>query len=261
LSREARGFGESDGLARVPPFLDAGFGCMCRSGFRGLCREQSPPLRALVVGGGVYRCRTVSLAGFIQQLAVAYVAHGYWFYVRGWIPIDKDVEAVDRKLIDRYGIDISKWERARRKRAGLANLHYVRYGRTFVLIATHGQHWFFEAEAKVIRDIRRTPFKLGGYSVSYRNGHASVRIDGETYGRLKAYFAELAVRRSTQVVAEELRLLPFEPYAPVRRQLLNLLRGINRDRQQAGFEALPPTCLRLRRRVVRPFDGVPSVGV
>jgi len=71
----------------------------------------------------------------------------------------------------------------------------------------------------------------------------------------------VGVCRSTVVVAVELSVVPFEPYAPVRRQLLNLLRGINRVRQQAGFEALPPTCLRLRRRVVRPFDGVPSVGV
>lgn len=205
------------------------------------------------MGGEVYRCRAVSLAGFIQQLAVAYVAHGYWFYARGWIPIDKDPEAIDRKLIDRYGIDVSKWERARRKRAGLANLHYLRFGRTFVLIATHGQHWFFEAEAKAIRDIRRVPFKLGGYSVSFRNGHASVRIDQETYKRLKAYFTELALRRPADVVAEELRLLPYEPYAPVRRQLLNLLRAVNRLRKQAGFEPLPPACLRFRRRIKSPF--------
>ncbi len=207
------------------------------------------------MGGEVYRCRAVSLPGFIQQLAVAYVAHGYWFYARGWIPIDKDPEAIDRKLIDRYGIDVSKWERARRKRAGLANLHYLRYGRTFVLIATHGQHWFFQAEAKAIRDIRRVPFKLGGYSVSFRNGHASVRIDQETYKRLKAYFTELALRRPADVVAEELRTLPFEPYAPIRRQLLNLLRGVNHLREQVGHEVLTSSCLRLRRSVYRPFSG------
>ena len=47
-------------------------------------------------------------------------------------------------------------------------------------------------EAGGVRDIRRVPFKLGGYSVSYRNGHASVRIDQETYKRLKAYLVELA---------------------------------------------------------------------
>lgn len=201
----------------------------------------------------MYRCRAVSLAGFIQQLAVAYVAHGYWFYARGWVPIDKDPEAIDRKLIDRYGIDVSKWERARRKRAGLANLHYLRFGRTFVLIATHGQHWFFGAEAKAIRDIRRVPFKLGGYSVSFRNDHASVRIDQETYNRLKAYFTELALRRPADVVAEELHLLPYEPYAPIRRQLLNLLRAVNRCRQQAGLAPIDVGVLRMRRRICCPF--------
>lgn len=202
----------------------------------------------------MYRCRAVLLPAFIQQLAVAYVARGYWFYVSGWIPFNKDAETVDRKLIEKYGIDVSKWERARRKRAGLANLHYLRHGRTFVLIATHGQHPFFEEEADQIRDIRRVPFKLGGYSVSHRNGHASVRIDQETYRRLKVYLTDLAVRRSAEHMAEEFRMLHFEPYAPVRRQLLNLVRAVNRARKQAGFESMPVECLRLKRRIYRPFD-------
>src|SRR5512139_1638962 len=72
-----------------------------------------------------YRCVATSVEGFVQQLAVAYVQHGYWFYVAGWIPGRKDAEAVDRKLIDQYGIGISKWARARRKQQGLANLHYL----------------------------------------------------------------------------------------------------------------------------------------
>jgi len=45
-----------------------------------------------------------------------------------WIPFNKDPEAVDRKLIQKYGIDVSKRERARRKRAGLPNRHYLRHG-------------------------------------------------------------------------------------------------------------------------------------
>ena len=147
----------------------------------------------------MYRCRAVLLPAFIQQLAVAYVANGYWFYVMGRIRMTKkDPEDVDRKLIKCYRLDISKWERARRKRVGLANLQYIRHGRVFVLIATHGQHPFFEHEAKVIRDIRRVPIKFGGYSVSYRNGHASVRIDQETYKGLKAYLVDLAPRRSVE---------------------------------------------------------------
>ena len=201
----------------------------------------------------MYRCRAVSVEGFIQQLAVSYVARGYWFYMKGWIPRGKDPEAVDRKLIRRYRIDVSKWERARRKRAGLANVHYLRCGRTFVLIATHGQHRFFEDERNVLRDVRRVPFKFGGYSVSYRNGHASVRIDRETYQRVKAHLLGLAVRRSGEGLAEELGGLPFEPYAPVRRQLLNLHRAVNRSRKAAGLGTLPIESLRLRRRVVKPF--------
>ena len=34
----------------------------------------------------VYRCVAASVAGFVQQLAVAYVANGYWFYVTGRVP-------------------------------------------------------------------------------------------------------------------------------------------------------------------------------
>ena len=163
------------------------------------------------------------------------MANGYWFYVHGWMPLlNKDSEAVDRKLIEKYGIDVSKWERARRKKAGLANLHYLRHGRHFVLIATHGRHPFFEEEAVNVRDIRRVPFKLGGYSVSYRNGHASVRIDQESYKRLKAYLTDLATRRWAEHMTDEFRMLHFEPYAPIRRQRLKVLRAVKRVRRQAG---------------------------
>ena len=50
-----------------------------------------------------YRCEATSVAGFIQQVAVAYLARGYWFYVAGQIPAHKDLQTVDRKLIEKYG--------------------------------------------------------------------------------------------------------------------------------------------------------------
>jgi hypothetical protein len=41
----------------------------------------------LFAGGPMeYRCEATSVAGFIQQLAVAYVGRGYFFYVAGVIP-------------------------------------------------------------------------------------------------------------------------------------------------------------------------------
>ncbi len=123
----------------------------------------------------------------------------------------------------------------------------------FVLIATHGRHPFFEHEAKVIRDSRRVPFGLGGYTISYRNGHASVRIDQETYKRLKGYLVDLAPRRAAEHMIEEFEMIEFEPYAPIRRQLLNLLRAVNRTRKQVGFDGVPVECLRLKRQIYRPF--------
>ena len=201
-----------------------------------------------------YRCEATSLAGFIQQLAVAYLPHGYWFCVTGEVPPGKDPAAVDRKLMERYGIARSRWARARRKRAGGANLQYLRHERFFVLLATHGHHRFFEDERANIVDLRRTPLRLAGYAVSFRQGHAHVRLDLEHYRELKAYFLDRATHRSAATLADELRTLPFEPYAPVRRQLFIILRAVNLARKAAGFQPVPWTALRLRRRIVRPFE-------
>ena len=51
---------------------------------------------------------------------------------------------------------------------------------------------------------------------------------------------------------------PYEPYAPVRRQLLVLLREVNAVRRQAGYQVLPIDVLPLRRRIVKPFGEMPS---
>lgn len=201
------------------------------------------------------RFEATSLEGFIQQLAVSYVKNGYVFYVTGRVPEGKDPRAIDRKLVERYRIDLSKWQRARRKRGGHANLQYLRFERFFVLLATPGEHEFFEHEKPVIRDCRRAPINFGGYAVSHRAGRACVRIERNQFNLLKAYFLDLATRRSAATLEAMLRSLPFEPYAPVRRQMLGLVRAVNRSRKAAGFEPVRATCVRLQRRIVRPFEG------
>lgn len=202
----------------------------------------------------MYRAEALSLPGFIQQLAVSYVKNGYFFYVLGRVPDGKDPRAVDAKLIARYGINCSKWARARRKQAGRANVHYIRLRQVFVLLATHGEHRFFAEEADRVRDVRRVPLKVEGYSIAYRGGRASVRIERDEYRALKAYFRGLAARRSVEVLADELAALPYEPYRAVRKQLLGLLGIINAARRAAGLEDVPVSCLRLRRRIVPVFD-------
>lgn len=198
-----------------------------------------------------------SIEGFVQQLAVGCIAQGYWFYVSGLIPDRKDPTAVDEKLASRYGLRLSRWGRARRKQAGWANLRYVRHGRFFVLLATHGRHEFFVCEP--YRDVRERPIRFGGYTIGCGRGvdgrwHASVRIDPIEYRKLKAHFVELAAHRSVENLVQALQRIPFEPYAPVRRQLLNILRAVNRKRAASGFEPVPTEALRLRRRVCRVYQ-------
>lgn len=209
-----------------------------------------------------YPCVASSLAGFIQQIAVGYVGRGYWFYVAGEIPAHKDPEKTDAKILNQYGIAVSKWARARRKRAGLANLQYLRFGRLYVILSTHGSHPFFEAEAFL--DVRREPLKVCGYSIGYRRGqggwHPSVRIEMEQYLCVRDYFLTMAVHRSADNLARALQSLPFEPYAPVRQQFLNILRAVNRARNAAGIEAVPLTALRLRRRPVAVFAAADAGG-
>lgn len=201
----------------------------------------------------MYRCVAASVEGFVQQLAVSYLRHGYWFYVCGWTPDGKDPRAVDAKLVDLYGIDVTKWARAWRKAQGRASMQYLRHGRYFLLLATHGEHEFFERESGQIHDARRTPIKFAGYSISHRGTHAHVRIEQSVYLGRKAFLEELAAHRDKDNVAYDLATLPFEPYAPVRGQVLSLWRAVNRVRMERGFELVPKEVLRLERRIVRPF--------
>lgn len=206
-----------------------------------------------------YLCETRTSQAFIQQLAVAYVPHGYWFYVTGCIPARKDPLDIDHKLIEKYDINLSRSMRTYKKSQGKANVHYLRHGRFFVLIATKGEHKLFSEESD-LKDIRKYPLKYAGYSVSFRGGHASVRIDGAEYQRLKCHFLDLAIRRERDVLEEEFRTIGFEPYSPIRKQLLYILSAVNRVRKRAGHEEVRVGCLGMRRRNVKVFREVESQG-
>jgi hypothetical protein len=180
--------------------------------------------------------------------------------------MSKDPTAVDRKLLKKYAIGVSESTRARRKQLGQANLQYLRLHRFFVLMASKGKHPFFEEEAGVLRDVRRCPIRIGGYAISYRRGgrtrlgesdprwHAHVEIERRLYLELKAYFIDMALRRSAERMALDFYQFPFEPYAPIRRQMLNILRAVNQVRKTAGYSVVPVEALPLKRRIVKPFD-------
>jgi hypothetical protein len=227
----------------------------------GLCRKTASIFQAVGLrvvekgrrrGGMRYRCEATTVEGFVQQLAVSYLRHGYWFYVAGCVPAAKDPSEVDCKLIDRYGIDLTKHERAARKRKGLANLQYLRFGRFFLLLSTYGEHRFFAEEA-AIRDARRQPIAFAGYSISHRVGKSCVRIEPNEYRELKRRMLQVAGELPVGILEREFRRLPFEPYAPVRKQLLAIYRAVNGRRAETGLSRIAIGCVRMKRRIYRPF--------
>ncbi len=224
-----------------------------------------------------YQYKAASIEGAIQLIAASYLRHGYYWYVTGCIPEGKPADAIDAKLLSKYQIDVSEWERRRRKKAGLANAHYLRFKNWFIILVSDGHHKMKQpsgqgGEKESIRDARRYPIKLGGYSISYRrNGVAStgeepvkwrahVRIDGKSYTTLKAHFESIAVHRSCENLAQEFAAIPYARYAPIRRQLLNLLRLVNQRRKQHAFEPLPYTVLNLRRSPVKVYAEANPTG-
>jgi hypothetical protein len=203
-----------------------------------------------------YRCVARCLDGFVQQLALYYLKNHYRYYVSGLIPEGKGPTEVDAKLLRTYRVAIDKWERHRRKRAGLANVQYLRHDRRFLILATGpvGTHPFFEQE-RAIRDAREVPIRVGDYELSYRGGRAWVRIERDRLKALRAYLLDIATRRSAQGLAEEFRSLPFEPYRPVRYRLFRLLEEVNALRKRAGGLApVPESAVRFKRRIVRVFE-------
>ncbi len=222
-----------------------------------------------------YRYEAATPESVVQLIAASYLRHGYYWYVTGTIPKGKEPSQVDRKLIDKYGIDVSEWERTRRKKSGLANVQYIRFEHWFIIMVTEGHHPLKAptrqgGEKEQLRDARRVPIRFHGYSISYRRSgitpkganptddsvrkwHAHVRIDEPTYRQLKAHFIDRACHRSAENLAKELAAIPFARYAPIRRQLLTLLRMINEARKPLGYELLPYSALNLRRVPVKVY--------
>ena len=218
-----------------------------------------------------YRWETTSMTGFVQQLACNYLPHGYWFYVSGRVPEGKSIAATDQKLMQKYQVAMNRGQRARRKKAGHANLHYLRYERDWLIVATHGTHQFFLEEGEAVKDVRKHPIHFAGYSLTVRRGEflkkelgeaiaetdgkyrVRVQIAREQLRVLKPYLIELSTKRSSEWLSRGLWNLPFEPYAPVRKQLLSILRVVNSRRQGVGQSKISPSALRMKRLIVKPF--------
>ena len=237
--------------------------------------------------------------GFVRHLVANYLPHGYRFYLSGSTKPSRDLAQFDRIIQQKFRYQMSRSERNRRKNArgpdgmplGLANVHYLRYGRFWILLCTKGTHRFFDEHVKrdkwgnitksYFRDVHRDPIFFDGYSIRVVEGgyfprykwkdpgkperdtrsRVRVRIAEDMFRAMKADFIARSKSGKWSASALEAAIwnFPFLPYAPVREQLRNLIRWMNEARKHAGFkDRLDPS--RCIRRRIPPISAFASPG-
>lgn len=198
-----------------------------------------------------------SVVGFVRHLALYHVSRGYEFYLTGYVPERKrsSPEEVDRAMVEKYGVAMSKYARHRRRRAGEAAVAYLRHGDFWIMVATAGRHRFFDENADSIKSFRRRPLVFGGYSIGIRSGKLHVELADDFYRELRGYLVNQAVHRSAKKLVEEIYEIPVEPFGPVQRQLRKILREVNAERKSAGMARVPGRAIPCRLRVVRLSDA------
>ncbi len=117
-----------------------------------------------------------------------------------------------------------------------------------------------ELESKVIRDIEdgKSRILVENYSISRRLGghdgklHSHVQVDWKHYKELKAMFLGLACK--TNRVTAMFYEFPFEPYAPVRRQLSAIRNAVNRKRRSHGLSEIPREVLPRKTKSLKVYE-------
>ena len=214
-----------------------------------------------------YRYECPSLDALVQRVVVL-SQKGYVYFIQGELRAGRDPSVTDDKLLVKSNARHTKDQRYVRKRKGKANAHYFRWGRVWVVMLTHGSHPMKESKSKeCVRDLRNPdhrPLRAGPYSVKLRRDstpqgrrtgrfRASVRLSEGAYSELKAELLEIAIHRSAEALAARVFALPLQPYGPVYRQMLAVVKAVNVRRKGAGYAPVPLSCVRFRRDLPKHF--------
>ncbi|MGU8412089.1 hypothetical protein ACV3M7_13945 [Clostridium perfringens] len=139
---------------------------------------------------------------FMLQQIVYLVSKGYIYYSVGEIPLNKASKArsIDQKIIDKYNMDLSKHQRARRKQKKLTNFYYLRWKNQFVILHTKGNvdesviidDEFFNIQEHSKGDkFKLTIGKELIVNIVLKNGKPTVVLDKSTYKDIKTELDEL----------------------------------------------------------------------
>ncbi|MDY6058705.1 MAG: hypothetical protein SPI36_05655 [Candidatus Onthovivens sp.] len=158
---------------------------------------------------------------FMLQQIVYLVSKGYTYYSTGEIPLNKAHKArsIDLKIISKYNIDLSKDQRARRKKKKLANFYYLRWKNQFVILHTEGKleqppDDVFHNIAKKSKGENKFKINIGkelSINIVKVNGKATVVLDKSTYKDIKTELDELVKNKQVNKLYKRFSMLNSIP--------------------------------------------------
>ena len=173
-----------------------------------------------------------TLGQFLRKIAIDYLRYGYSRYAFRTIPYGKDLYEIDAKIIKAYGCTFSRPLRLDRRRKGLANVVYIRFGQRFILVASVGSH---DAFAKIdFLDFHTSPLHIDGYTIGLKRGKPCVMIKPSRFKLLRKELLSISLHNENKVLNRFNALSPFR-FTEIIRQKRKLLAEINRKRHTAGL--------------------------
>lgn len=205
-----------------------------------------------------------SWQGLLQQLAWL-LSRGYWYHHVTYLPERKRDrwESIDKKLIAKYGTDLSKWQRARRRKKGLANFAYLRWENVAVLMHTAGDipsdivyddHFRdFRAKGKKNRlKIQISP--LVGFEFYLDDKGITVKLDKATFRGIKDSLEEVISTKDVEKIRKEFnKINGFPAYRGIVCQKVQLAKYVVK---KAGHHQVKLSASDLRINTYKPYVPV-----
>ena len=173
-----------------------------------------------------------TLGFFLRRIAIDYLRYGYYRWALRDIPPDRDPSPIDAKLIELYGVTSCRTTRMRQRRQGRAVVQYIRWGHTFVLLATEGTHQQFDRLRSF--DAREAPIVVGGYTVGVRSSKVVVEVRHQVWQAVVTRMHLKALYERT-IVEASITTLPFYRFPGVINQMRDLVKAVNQRRRVAGL--------------------------
>ena len=183
------------------------------------------------------KCEASTLGHFLYRVAMCGFRYHYYRYAVIDIPEGKDLAATDKKLMQVYGVVRCRMKRFRQRQQGFASTQYVRFGHSFILMATEGEHSAFSNLKNY--DVRTSPLHFHRYSIGLRGSTVSVEVEKRVWIAVERKVQRLALHDRALIEAR-MSTLPFYRFSGVEKQKTDLMRKINRRRKTAGLPLVLP---------------------